>query len=238
MQMRGNPEWLYDETRTAGTDYQDPREAAAYEERSRSQDRDAVNDFILKYLELDSSKTVMDLGAGFGSFALAASPLCRQVIAVDTSSAMLDVAANRARDLGLSNIEFHAAGFLTYEHTGPPVDGIVCCGALHHLPDFWKQIALIHMAAMLKPNGKMHLEDHVLSFDIHRYVEALEDLIDRNKGRLDAEGRNIMAVLMRDEFPTFGWILESMIQRAGFTIVHQRYGRTGFRGFYQCRKQP
>jgi len=235
--MREIPEWLYDETRTTGTDYTDLKEAAAYEERSRSQDRGAINDFILKFLELDSSKTVLDLGAGFGSFALAAAPHCRKVIAVDISPVMLDLAAKMARETGLSNIEFHNAGFLTYEHAGPLVDGVVCCGALHHLPDFWKQVALFRMSAILKPNGRLHLEDHVLSFDINRYAEVLDDLIERNKDRLDANGRNIMGVLMREEFPTFGWIMESMIERAGFAILHKQYGQTGFRAYYQCQKQ-
>ncbi|MEN6356105.1 MAG: class I SAM-dependent methyltransferase [Armatimonadota bacterium] len=230
------PEWLYDEVKTFGTDYSQVQEAAAYEQRSRSQDRDAVNDFILNYLDLDDSKVVLDFGAGFGSFAMAAAARCKKVIAVDISPAMTDLAAKLAREIGLTNIEFHTAGFLTYEHASTPLDGVVCCGALHHLPDFWKQVAVNRMYAMLKPGGKMHFEDHVLSFEVNQYPQVLDDLIERNKGSVDANGRNIMAVLMRDEFPTCDWIMEGMIERAGFTIVNKKYGKTGFRGFYQCLK--
>lgn len=230
------PEWLYDEEKTFGTDYSQAQEAAAYEQRSRSQDRDAVNDFILKFLDLDHSKVILDFGAGFGSFAMAAATHCKKVIAVDISPAMTGLAAKLAREKGLSNIEFHTAGFLTYEHAGPPLDGLVCCGALHHLPDFWKQIAVNRMYDMLKPGGKMHLEDHVLSFNVHQYQSVLNDLIERNKDSIDANGQNIMVVLMRDEFPTFDWIMEGMIERAGFTIINKKSGKTGFRGFYQCQK--
>ncbi len=234
--MKRIPEWLYDEAKIAGTDFADPAEVAAYEERSRTQDRRALNDAIMQYLELDSSKIVLDLGAGFGSFALAAASRCEKVIAVDISSAMLDRAAKTAEEMELSNIEFRVAGFLTYEHTGPPADAIVCSGALHHLPDFWKQIALNRMSAMLKPDGKLHLEDHVISFDPHTYAQAQDDLIARNKDSIRSDGRSIMAGLIREEFPTYDWIMESMIERAGFAIVNKRYGRTGFRAFYQCRK--
>lgn len=236
MAVENIPEWMYDESKTAGTDYNQTAEAAAYELRSRSQNRDAVNAFILDFLQLDKTKAVIDLGAGFGSFAMAAAKRAGRVTAVDISPAVIDLAKKLAQEKGLSNIEYHVAGFLTYEHKEPSVDAIVCSGALHHLPDFWKQIALNRMCTMLKTGGKLHLEDHVLSFEIDRYSEVLDDLIDRNKDNHDASGRNIMAVLMRDEFPTCDWIMEGMIERAGFTILNKKYGKTGFRGFYQCRK--
>jgi putative AdoMet-dependent methyltransferase len=40
-------------------------------------------------------------------------------------------------------------GFLNYEHNGPPLDMIVSNLALHHLPDFWKMIALKRIHEML-----------------------------------------------------------------------------------------
>lgn len=48
------------------------------------------------------------------------------------------------------NIEFIQSGFLTYEHQSEPVDLIFTKAALHHLPDFWKQIALLRLNQMLK----------------------------------------------------------------------------------------
>lgn len=234
--MAQPPEWLYDETQTFGTDYANTAEALRYQERSRNQDRENVNQFIIDFLSLDPGKIIVDLGAGFGSFALAAAPHCKKVIAVDVSHAMLDIAAKTASERGLHNIEFHVAGFLTYDHTEPLVDGIVCRNALHHLPDFWKQVALNRMSAMLKPDGLMHFEDQVLSFDVERYMEVLDDIVERNRDNVDAEGRNIMAVLMKDEYPTYDWIMESMIQRAGFSILNSKYGRSGFVAFYQCQR--
>lgn len=53
------------------------------------------------------------------------------------------VASMRAK--GIEAVE---GGFLTYEHEGEPVDLVHTRNALHHLPDFWKAVALarIHRA--------------------------------------------------------------------------------------------
>jgi hypothetical protein len=66
-------------------------------------------------------------------------------------------------DLRLSNIEVEQAGFLTYEHEGTPADFVYTRNALHHLPDFWKALALTRIAAMLKPSGVLRLRDLVFS---------------------------------------------------------------------------
>ena len=47
----------------------------------------------------------------------------------------------KAKQQGLTNIQFHHAGFLTYEHLGEPLHAVVSQYTLHHLPDFWKLIA-------------------------------------------------------------------------------------------------
>ena len=64
------------------------------------------------------------------------------VTAVDVSPAMVATLRQRAAAEGLTNLVAVQAGFLTYEHAGPPVDGVFTRNALHHLPDFWKAVAL------------------------------------------------------------------------------------------------
>src|SRR5215475_7731072 len=46
---------------------------------------------------------------------------------------------------GLGNVEVLRAGFLSYEHAGPPADFVYSRYALHHLPDFWKAVALARL---------------------------------------------------------------------------------------------
>jgi putative AdoMet-dependent methyltransferase len=96
---------------------------------------------------------VIDIGSGTGTFAIQVAQRCAIVYAVDVSKAMLDRAQSKAAEAGVSNIVFHHAGFLTYEHNEAPVDAVVTTFAFHHLPDFWKGIALKRVHGMLQPGG-------------------------------------------------------------------------------------
>jgi ubiquinone/menaquinone biosynthesis C-methylase UbiE len=78
---------------------------------------------------------------------------------------MLEYARQKAEQQGVTNIQFHHAGFLTYEHQGKPLDAVVSQLALHHLPDFWKMIALQRIFEMLESGGKFYLMDTLYSFE-------------------------------------------------------------------------
>jgi len=84
---------------------------------------------------------------------------------------MLNFTRRKAELRGIKNIEFHQAGFLTYDHHGEPLDAVVSQLALHHLPDFWKMIALKRIFAMLKEGGKFYLRDVVYSFPVDNYMD-------------------------------------------------------------------
>ena len=81
------------------------------------------------------------------------------------SPGMLRYAEKKAALRAIRNVEFLPGGFLTYQHQGAPLDAVVTQIALHHLPDFWKQIALLRISDMLKEGGKFCLRDVVYSFD-------------------------------------------------------------------------
>ena len=55
--------------------------------------------------------------------------------------------------------------FLTYDHAGPPADVVDSRHALHHLPDFWKAMALSRIAGMLRSGGVLRLWDVVYAFE-------------------------------------------------------------------------
>jgi hypothetical protein len=65
---------------------------------------------------------------------------------------------------GHKNIECVSAGFLTYEHSGEPVDFAYSRYALHHLPDFWKVQALVRLGRFMRPGAVLRLWDVVYSF--------------------------------------------------------------------------
>ncbi|MEA3364813.1 MAG: class I SAM-dependent methyltransferase [Candidatus Hydrogenedentes bacterium] len=91
---------------------------------------------------------------------------CRFVHACDVSKPMVEYARLRAEKQHIKNIAFHHAGFLTYMHEGKPVDVVVSQIALHHIPDFWKAVALQRIAEVLKPGGIFWLKDIVFDFDL------------------------------------------------------------------------
>jgi SAM-dependent methyltransferase len=123
-----------DELALAGREHLDPAYVEGYDAKAAF---DPAGDLAeLRELGLDAEATLVDLGAGTGTFALAAAAVCRRVVAVDVSPPM--VAALRSRAAGLENVEVVEAGFLTYRHMGAPAHFVYTRNALHHLPDAWK----------------------------------------------------------------------------------------------------
>jgi ubiquinone/menaquinone biosynthesis C-methylase UbiE len=197
--------WIYDKYHQAFQDYQ--REAEQ----------------IVAALGLDNSAAVLDMGCGTGAFAIHAAPHYRKVYAVDVAKAMLGCAQRKAKKAGLTNIEFRRGGFLTYEHADDPVDAIVSTVALHHLPDFWKLVGLYRLASMLKPNGRLYVFDVVFSFDVDGCAPAVERFIEKMSLRSTPGGRRAAETHVREEYSTCGWIMEGLLERAGFQIDEATY---------------
>jgi ubiquinone/menaquinone biosynthesis C-methylase UbiE len=174
---------------------------------------------LLRELGLSKDHILVDLGAGTGTFTLAAAPYCRRVIAVDVSPAMLSMLYEKAVRLGITNIDCVQAGFLSYEHQSDPADFVYSRNALHHLPDLWKAIALKRVSAMMKAGGILRLRDFIFSFDVaetKHFVEAWLGGATENSeaGWTRAE----LETHLRKEHSTFHWLLEPMLTQAGFTI--------------------
>jgi ubiquinone/menaquinone biosynthesis C-methylase UbiE len=212
-----SPDWYYDELHQVGVDFADAAEVAAYD---RNQGRDPAEDCALvAALGVGPSDLVIDVGCGTGQFAREAAKLAREVIALDVSPAMLDYARNRAAAAGLGNIDFRHGGFLSYRHEGPAADIVTSKFALHHLPDFWKAVALSRIHFWLRPGGTFYLRDVVFSFAPGEVARGVEDWIAR-VAQPEGVGfsRADFATHVREEHSSFRWILEGLIERAGFSI--------------------
>ena len=149
---------------------------------------------------------------------------------------MLKHAKKKAASRDIKNVDFLQVGFLTYEHQGDPVDAVVTQIALHHLPDFWKQIALLRIAAMLKNGGKFCLRDVVYSFEIAGYKEYFEKLIAQASITGGDEYARIMSDSVKNEYSTLDWIMQGMIERAGLGVMKADH-KYGFFGLYLCTKR-
>lgn len=149
------PAWLIDELAHAGPEHLDTDFVRTYDAK---QQFDSTPDIEkLRSLGRGQTSTLVDFGTGTGAIAVTAAPLCRRAVAIDVSALMLDILAAKAARTGLRNIEIVRQGLLSYQHHGDLADFVVSRNVLHHLPDFWKAVALQRIAATLKPGGVLPL---------------------------------------------------------------------------------
>ena len=229
-----NPHWFPDELTRAGPEHLDRDYAAGYDRKTAPHFDPSDEVAVLRDLGLDETDTLVDLGAGTGAVALAAAEVCRRVVAVDVSSAMLAVATDEADRRGLDNMECVEQGFLTYEHRGEPADFVYSRNALHHLPDFWKAIALERIAGFLRPGGILRLRDIVFSFEPRDAVSAVEAwLAGAAESPTCGWTRRELEEHVREEHSTFTWLLEATLERTGFDIRDAEY-RAGAYAAYVC----
>jgi cyclopropane fatty-acyl-phospholipid synthase-like methyltransferase len=229
-------DWMIDELDYAGQEHLNPEFVKGYEQRQGNPDPTADLDVLAEH-GLGPTSTVVDLGAGTGIFALAAAHRFGRIIAVDVSPAMLRVVRERATKSGLVNLECVQAGFLSYLHTGVPVDAVYTRNALHHLPDFWKALAVVRMAAMMRTGGLLRLHDLIYDFQPHeaervfgRWLDGAAE--DPAKGYTSED----LAQHIRTEHSTFRWLLEPILVSSGFEVLTAVF-RGSVYGAYTCVKR-
>lgn len=97
-----------------------------------------VNERLIELAAIDTGYTVVDVATGIGDPALSVArrvgPTGR-VIATDQSSAMLAIAADRASDAGLTNIEFRQLDANVFDFPAGTIDAVVCRWGLMFLSD-------------------------------------------------------------------------------------------------------
>ncbi len=230
------PGWFFDELAHAGDEHLDPAYVAAYDRKAAT---DPAGDLaLLRDLGLNETSVLVDLGAGTGALALAAAPHCRRVVAVDVSPAMLTLLGERARRQGFDNLAAVRGGFLSYTHGGDAADFVFSRHALHHLPDFWKAVALTRVAALLKPGGVLHLRDLVFSCGSSEIEPCVEAWLAGASSRPGVGWtRPELEEHLRLEHSTFTWLLEPMLDSAGFEILHTDYSASRVYAAYTCVKR-
>ena len=115
--------WYPDELELAGPEHLDAEFVAGYD---RKQQFDPSADVaLLADLGIGRDAMVVDLGAGTGTFAVAAARSFGHVVAVDISPVMVDVLRRRVQDSGADNVTIVQAGSAELLPRGPCAGGRV-----------------------------------------------------------------------------------------------------------------
>jgi SAM-dependent methyltransferase len=228
------PGWMLDEMASAGRENLDPAHVARYDAKEDAGPAAEVE--LLEGLGLGPDSTLVELGPGTGQLTLAVAPRCRLVIAVDVSAPMLAALRAKLEAAGVENVEVVHAGFLGYEHAGPPAEFAYSRYALHHLPDFWKAVALARLRAVLRPGGVLRLWDVVFDFEPAEAEARIEAWCAGGGETTAGEwSRAELEEHVRDEHSTFTWLLEPIFERCGFAIEAAEHTDDGIFAKYVLR---
>src|ERR1700730_6918726 len=220
-------DWYYNERRRIGLD---SAVAAIYD---RHDDSDLRARAALTMLGVKPGWRVADIGCGNGVLACEAALMGAEGDAIDISPAMLALAEVYARDRK-APIRTQSAGLLSFTYQPNSYDLIVSEFTLHHLPDFWKAVALSRIHGALKPGANFYLRDIVFVSMPDGSERDVEQWADFNIKNHDFE-RDSVVTHMRDEYSTFGWVIERMLTEAGFALTLVDY-HAPMHGTYLLRK--
>ena len=118
-----------------------------------------LRDQILAIAKPSEGERALDLGAGTGLLALAVAPKVAHVTAVDSSPAVCGLLEERARELGLANVDAVVADARKLPLADSSIDLAVSNYCLHHVNDADKLVALSELARVLRPGGRLVFGD-------------------------------------------------------------------------------
>ncbi|MEQ8658528.1 MAG: class I SAM-dependent methyltransferase [Hyphomicrobiales bacterium] len=99
----------------------------------------------------DEDYRVLEIGCGTGSTALKLAPHAAHITASDVSSAMIDIARDKARREGATNVQFDVASAGDARYEGRGFDAVMAFNILHLVADM--DALLASLRASLKPGG-------------------------------------------------------------------------------------
>ena len=89
--------------------------------------------------------------------------------------------------------------------------------------------------AALKPGANFYLRDIVFVSDARRHRARRRGMGRVSTSRTTTFDRDSVVTHMRDEYSTFGWVIERMLTDAGFVLVSADY-HAPLHGTYLLRK--
>ncbi|MCL7414726.1 MAG: methyltransferase domain-containing protein [ANME-2 cluster archaeon] len=135
-------------------------------------------DTVVGLLDLKGDENVLDVATGTGYLAMALAPHVKWVIGIDITPRMLELAILAAREGGLDNIENLVGDVEHLPFCEPEFDVVSARFSFHHFPAPLESLS--EMARVLRPGGRLVIEDMVSSEDAAKseYQNIMENLRD------------------------------------------------------------
>lgn len=134
--------------------------------------------WLVENAALRGNESVLDVATGGGHTAFALAPYAAEIVALDLTRPMLEVAQQEARARGLQNIRYLAGDAQALPFSDASFDVVTCRHAPHHFPRI--EQAVSEWARVLKPGGKVLLIDSTSPEDdeadaVLHEIESLRD---------------------------------------------------------------
>lgn len=114
----------------------------------------------------------LDVATGAGHMAFAVAPHVTEVVASDLTPQMLEVAANLAREKGVTNVRFELADSEALPFDEASFDLVTCRIAPHHFADVPRFVR--ECARVLKPGGTLAIVDNIAPESAAQFVDDFE----------------------------------------------------------------
>jgi len=168
---------------------------------------------IIEMADIQPDQNVLDFATGIGEPALTVAPRVGEkgkVVATDVSSEMLSIARERAKELGVTNIEFQELDAEQINYPESEFDSIVCRWGLMFLPDVDGTLNSIHRMLITDGRFATAVWDEPEKIPFFSFaVHTLKNMFDLPQPPPDAPTMSGLA----------DGVLEDHMERAGFRNI-------------------